>query len=332
MIPFLGLLSIAMTIVGIIGIIKGSLKTLRIYSRKGAAWFTLSMFGLFLLLVFVDSGNTNLSVTKDVDQKPVSEAQASSTETAPQSPDKQSGKEKTADSPPLPKDVLNFQGDMTLSVKGKNIVANIHSNVPDGGLFEVAILSGQLNLKSAVLPIKNGEIIYEIPVPNDWEPSYYAGMAIFRFNAENIKQPDHIKAIYGEHGEKMTGPQAQENNLGGKNGIIQSHPIAFPDEETVKKSQADKVHKALAEAVKNSDGLILDIQTPEWSTIYVVVSDAWYYMPQYQKERFAQSIGPSIENLIVNAGLADIVTVSFVDSFGTTVAYKGFLGDYKVKK
>lgn len=230
-----------------------------------------------------------------------------------------------------------FEGDLKLEVKDNKVIMTVNSNVPDGGLFELAIMTADFNAQSEVVAIENGEIVHEFEIPDDWGIGYISGTAMFRFNLEDHPQPDHIKEIYGENGEKMEGELVVENNLGGYNGNIEPVTVAYPDEETVKAELERVFNETIKETIKASGGVILDIQPldpDDWEIVYVFVSDDWYFSPHHEKERFVEQIGEALENLVINAGMTsgNHVSVYFKDSHGKDLASPKIFGGYDIKR
>jgi len=264
---------------------------------------------------------------KDAEEKSKAEADAKA---------KAAEEKKKAEEEKKQKEILTFNGDMDLKATNGKVQMSITSNVPDGGIFEIAIMDNKLNIQSDFVPIKDGKITKEFSIPKEWGVGFIAGTALFRFNLEDHPQPDNIKKIYGDKGEKMAGGSAVENNLGGKNGQIEGKTVAYPDEQTVKTEQQKLFKQTIAEMVKVSNGIIVDILprhgSNKWDVVNVVVSDSWYYSQDYEKERFAEQVGSSVENLVLNAGLAEgTVLVYFVDTYGKTVADPKIFGGYEIK-
>lgn len=234
-------------------------------------------------------------------------------------------------------DVLEFDGDMTLSVDGESIVIEISSNVPDGGIFEVTAVNGHFQTVGDFIPIKDGKITKSFQLPDDWEIGYISGTASLRFNLDEHPQPDNIKEVYGERGEKMTGEKAVENNIGGKNGTITAEAVAYPDEETIKTKQDELFVQALSELKNVSNGIIIDVmpyfEKDDWSAVAVIVSDAWYNSAEHEKERFAEQTGEVIETIVKNTGRlksGQSARVYFLDSFKKELATPKMFGGYKI--
>ncbi|MGE5607261.1 MAG: hypothetical protein ACM3YE_16415 [Bacteroidota bacterium] len=234
---------------------------------------------------------------------------------------------------------LTFTGDMNYELNENIITIKITSNVPDGGLFEVTLINGDLNILSEFIPIKGGIIEKDFIIPKKWKAGYIAVTALFRFNVETTKQPQNILDIYGSTGEKMKGSQAQDNHLGGKNGVIEGITIAYPDEATIKKEQDKAFLNVLNEMIRKSDGVILRIQPylqdDDWSTVAVTVNDSWYYSAEYEKERFAEQISEVIQNVIYNSEKVEkdsIISVYFFDRYNKKLASPKVFGGYKIER
>lgn len=230
-------------------------------------------------------------------------------------------------------EILEFEGEFELKASEDKITMVLNSNVPDGGLFEIAIMDGEFNTESNVVEIENGTIEYDFPVEK-FDVGYVSGMAQFRFNLEDHPQPDHIKEIYGENGEHMTGSQATENNLDGMNGSLESSTIAYPDEETVSSKLVGLFDEAIEEIITTSEGIIIDIRPmgDDWKIVDVIVSDDWYYSADHEKERFAEQVGGVVEQLVTNSELADgVISVYFKDAYGKELAAPGVFGGYKIR-
>lgn len=230
-------------------------------------------------------------------------------------------------------------GEMKVEIKDDKVVVTITTNAADGSIFETLVTDNQFNSVTDFISIENGVGTKEFDIPDEWDVGYLAGTAMMRFNLEDHPQPEHIRALYGEYGEKLTGDLAVENNLGGKNINITSEEIAYPDEETVESKRAELFASALEELVAASEGVIVDVQPymPEegWKIVKVIVSDAWYYSQEYEKERFAEQVAGAVTNVIKNAGIVEKdahVSVYFYDTYGKELASPKLLGGYKIKR
>lgn len=234
------------------------------------------------------------------------------------------------------KEQLQFNGSLELEAEQDKIHINITSNVSDGGLFEVSIMDADFNIASEFLEIKDGKIKHIFHV-TEWEVGEIAGMALFRFNLDDHPQPDSLKAIYGQYGEKMTGSLTEDNHQNGKNGNIETVTVSYPSETAVKEKRLEQLATGISEIINVSNGIITNI-TPryndgDWTLVNIVVSDAWYYSADHEKERFVESVGTTVETLVVNSGIGNSKSTSvyFVDTYNKTVAEPKIFGGYKIK-
>ncbi|WP_252503233.1 O-antigen ligase family protein [Sporosarcina sp. Marseille-Q4943] len=234
------------------------------------------------------------------------------------------------------KELLNVKGTITAKAEKNSISVTISTNVPDGGLFEIMVLDGNFNFKTGFAKAKDGVVTSNFNIPSEWNPAHFAVSAMFRFNLDEHPQPDDIKKIYGDTGQKMTGQFAVENHLGGKNANLETVTVAYPSEQAVKDYTNSMFDQAVAEMLELGDGVILDVRprvNENWELVDVVVSDSWYYSADYEKERFAESIGAVVEQLITNSGKYDgTPLVYFVDSYGKDVATPKTFGGWKIVK
>lgn len=313
---FVGILCFFVLIVGIIATIKGGIPELRIKDRKTAVIVTIISFIVFMTLIETDSDTP--------EEAPLNDGQAAiSMQTTDNEEDSIN-------------ELLEFKGTMELKVDGDTIIMSIASNVPDGGIFEVALTNASFDVLNDYIEIKDGKIEKVFEVPDDWEIGYYSGLAMFRFNLEDRPQPDHIKEIYGDKGEKMLGEQAIETYDGGFYGNIEIATVAYPDEETIQQKLDELFIQALQELIEASNGIIKKIETDgDWRIVLVTVDDAWYYSLEHEKERFAETVGGTIETIVKNAGKVDndgVVHVYFYDAYGKELASPKILGGYKIKR
>lgn len=316
---FIGLLSFAAIIIGLFALIKGNLLMFRIKDRKTAA---LVLGAGFLLFVFA------LSATPEAEETIAENGTVMEEVNVEQTAEETIAEEKVDD------EVLEFKGDMELKVVEDQVVMTITSNVPVGGIFELAVANNQFDIVSDFVEIQDGKIEKEFDI-SEWDIGYITGMAMFRFNLEEHPQPDHIKEIYGEKGEKMKGEQAVETFDGGYFGNVEAVTIAYPDEATVQAKLDELFINALKELIEVSEGVIRKIEPQgTWEIVHVIVSDSWYYSMDYEKERFAETVGSTLEQIIKSAGKVandDIVHVYFYDAYGKELAAPGIFGGYKIK-
>lgn len=234
---------------------------------------------------------------------------------------------------------LTFQGNMNYKVDGNKIILTIESNVPDGGLFEVSLITGKFDVLSEFIAIKDHKIEKEFTIPKKWGTCYIGAMADFRFNVDSKSQPDSIQELYGTKGEKILGSQVQDNSAGGKNGVIETLQIPYPDAETVNAEQGMLFDNALAEIIDKSNGIILSIDPysdkNDWSMVKVILSDTWYYSQDFEKERFAEQMTATLEQIIKDAGKVksdSTVGIFYYDSYGEELASPKIFGGYKINK
>lgn len=113
------------------------------------------------------------------------------------------------------------------------------------------------------------------------------------------------------------------------------------EEENEKRGKATAkfVHEKFTEIVKLSEGLVITIKkkphSQDSSVMWdVVMSDAWYTLPEYQKQRLAESVGGAIEKVIKDSGVVgedSPVLVELVDSYDKPLADETIWGGYKIK-
>lgn len=241
--------------------------------------------------------------------------------------------------------VLEFYADMSIKVDNlrNRVIVTIDSNVPDGGIFEISVVDGNLQILSDFVPIEGNKIVKGFDVPDTWDVGYLAGTALFRFNLPDHPQPDHIKNIYGNNGENMIGENAVEAVIDGetyKTGNADPVTIAYPDIEAVKAKQKEATDQVFQKIIDNSDGVVLSIEQmmPEegWKITKVVVSDAWYNSEDYIKERFASEFSESIKTILIKAEQItadETISVVFYDSFDKEVASPKMFGDgYNIER
>lgn len=103
------------------------------------------------------------------------------------------------------------------------------------------------------------------------------------------------------------------------------------------KQNAEKMTAKLKEIYKQADGAILEIKPRDnsWSQIDVTVSDSWYSSQDFQKERFVESYGTLISQVILESVYVitgeERVYVYFIDQFGTRLASPRLLESWKIE-
>lgn len=289
-------------------------------------------YGIATFVFFVLVGAT---AEETPDQKAAKEAIAlSATEASAKKAEEERKKKAEADEEKRIKSLLNYKGELTLSATQGKVIATLTTNAESGSIIELAVMNGEIKALSDFVEVKDGKAVKEFAIPEDWGIGHIAGTALFRFNYADKPQPDRVKTIYGNDGEKMTGSLIKDNGKGGKYASAQA-TVAYPDEKTVKEDLLKKFSAAIAETIKVSKGAIKSIKpryNENWDLVNVVVDDAWYLLKDFEKERFAEQVGKSIETLVVNAGIVkNTANIYFVDTFGKDVASPKLLGGYSIK-
>lgn len=229
----------------------------------------------------------------------------------------------------------NITGDLKVEIIEDKIIATIKSNAIDGAIFETTIMDSNFETVSDFLTLENGEVFQEFDIPESWDIGYLSAISSMRFNLDDHQQPDNVKEAYGEVGEKLEGDLAVENNLEGKNISLETITIPYPDEATVKEKQDENFSNAINEVIELGDGIIVGIKpySDNWDMVKVIVSDAWYYSQEHEKERFAEQVGQTVSQIITNTGQSnnEIVSVYFYDTYDKELASPKMFGGYKIK-
>ncbi|QEK12630.1 hypothetical protein FQB35_09985 [Crassaminicella thermophila] len=238
-------------------------------------------------------------------------------------------------------DPTEFKADLTLEVDKQNIIATINTNAPDGTLFETSIINADMNnFKSAseFIAAKDGKATYTFTVA-DWPTGYIGGISSMRFDLEDHPQPANVIDLYGSKGEKAKGDQIVDAHDGFKYGQIQTVTVAYPSKQAVKEKLDKLFIDTLNSMIEKSNGVIISIQPylkdKDWSTVAVTVSDSWYSSPEHEKERFAEQIATTIEQLIHNCEQVEkdkSVQVYYFDSYQKELASPKILGGYEIKR
>lgn len=233
----------------------------------------------------------------------------------------------------------NITGDLDIKFKDNKAIVTIITNAVDGTIFETALMDGNLNMVSDYITVEGGKAIKEFDVNKDWETGYISGIAMMRFNLDDHPQPKEVKEAYGENGEKLKGDLIEENNLGGYNINFNSKTVAYPDENAVKEKQDELFFTALNELIDSSDGVIINVQPhftkDDWSSVAVTISDSWYNSQEHEKERFAETIGDTVEKVVKNTEKVSgdkNITVYFYDTYQKELASPKIMGGYKIKR
>lgn len=233
-----------------------------------------------------------------------------------------------------------FRADLFANVKDNKVILKIKSNVPDGGIFELSLLDNDYNMKSDTTVIKDGVAEKTFIMPEDAPVGTYLGMASFSFNSEDYNQPENIINTYGKDGSKMLGDQkAQKTDGKSYFGQINDIDFYYPTESAVKQKQNQTFENAVNELIDKSNGVIVDVSPRHgdgsWKFVNVFISDDWYYSPEHEKERLAEQLGSTIQNIIWNTEKVDeteSIMVYLVDTYGKDLATPKILGGYKIKR
>lgn len=221
------------------------------------------------------------------------------------------------------------------------VIISLDANTPDGAIFETSLFSNVDGIKMITenIVINSGKGKKEFIIPEDWEIGYIGGISMLRFNSEENPQPEIVKKIYGEFGEKLKGNLAVENNLKGYNANLKIESFPYPNKEKVMTKIEGEIDSAFKEIKAASEGSILKIDkekgNEEISIVRITIIDDWYYLKDFEKERFAKLFGDTIRDLYINLGKAKETTqviIIFQDVNGEQLATSKTFGGYEIKK
>jgi len=152
--------------------------------------------------------------------------------------------------------------------------------------------------------------------------SEYASKANEQQNEQQQKQEErNIQVVQADEGSAIVHGTEEEAEALAQQG----------QEEAQNQIEAEaKLEKKLEKIISNYGDVILDIRSGPrgWINTHVIVSDAWYYMPNYMKERLAITVGTEVEMAVKMSGVSDNAFVDFYDSFGKKVANRKLLGAF----
>lgn len=158
-------------------------------------------------------------------------------------------------------------------------------------------------------------------------------------------QSDAVRKVIGENGENMTGKYVLDSEIGDSVYISGDFNFSLsgaaesdvePDTELVR-----ELFDALLENPDFEGGVIsinprtIDGEIYSWSIIDVVVPDAWYYLEEFQKERYCSNVGDYVKSALITGGVAENeagCSVNFFDVAGEEVASSKMFGGYKIKE
>lgn len=235
----------------------------------------------------------------------------------------------------------SFDGKIVPQISDGKIKLEIMANVPDGAILETTLVGYKgkeptFNVQNIVIKDGKGEFIADI---SDWNHGYLSAMAMFRFNSDEIIQPKNIKALYGEHGEKMEGVFIQENHLKGYNGILKYKQIPYPSYEVLRAENKDNFNYIIINTFKDvPKSIVNDIQLLELTNysirVNIVVGDGWYNLSLSQKEKLVTQLSSAFKELAVKnyqAANNENVVVFFMSKSGNEVAAPKAFGGYEIK-
>lgn len=162
-------------------------------------------------------------------------------------------------------------------------------------------------------------------------------------------QPDAVRKVIGENGENMSGKYVLDSEIGDSmylsgdfnfflSGVAESD---VPSEVESDTGLIRELFDALLENPDFEGGVIsinprmIDGEIYSWSIIDVVVPDAWYYLEEFQKERYCSNVGDYIKSALITGGVAENeagCSVHFFDVAGEEVASSKMFGGNKIKK
>lgn len=239
-------------------------------------------------------------------------------------------------SPAIKNYSLEFAPKIKHTCKDGKITIDADINCPDGALMQVVIMSGDLKEMYTDKPIvKNGKISSVFNLENI-DTKNYAGMVMFQFNAKDLPQPDNVLKIYGKHGEKLKGDNAQEAKFAdgntGKNASV-SFTVPYPSEQAVEQVMATKFNEVAKEIAKASNGVILDIERDSPGIYHIMVSNSsWYLSAQNEKQYFAEEMLRTFKQIGKSLDGGENVVLSIYDESMNEVASSKMFGGMKIKK
>lgn len=231
---------------------------------------------------------------------------------------------------------LEFKPDIKTSCTEDTITVNAEINCPDGAIMQVLLMSGDLKEMYSDKPIvKNGQISSVFKLENT-DPKNYAGTIMFQFNAKDLPQPDNVKKVYGTYGEKLEGDNTIEANFGdgskGKNASV-TFTVPYPSQEAVEQRLAQIFEEFTSTLIKNSNGVILDIDRPSSGIYHVMVSNsAWYLSSENEKQYFAEEMLKTFTQVGKSIDGTDTIVLTIFDESMNEVARSKVLGGMKIKR
>ena len=198
---------------------------------------------------------------------------------------------------------LEFNPEYIVNCSDTSITIDVNYKCPDGALIQALVIDGTLEESySDTLPVKDGKVSFSFDLENT-DTKVYNTMLIFQFNSGEIVQPDNVKAVYGEYGEKLTGKNAAESKVEGhedaKNATM-TFSIDYPNTEAVTTLKNSTWNKYMTEIVNASDGLITNIRRTKENIYDVYFTNSWYLLSNEEKEYIANTLYDGIKTAAKN--------------------------------
>lgn len=133
--------------------------------------------------------------------------------------------------------------------------------------------------------------------------------------------------------EYSTAPAADSSEAVSSETVDSSESEAEPDTELIR-SMFDALLTEYDGGVISIEPRTIDGEVFSWAIIDVVVPDSWYYLEEYQMERYCENVGDYVRTAVVSGGVAENesgVAVHFFDAAGAEVAESKVFGGYKLK-
>lgn len=248
-------------------------------------------------------------------------------------PSKQDGKA----SPQAPKSndksyTYKFNPKIKTECDNDAITVSADVDLPDGALIEIVLIKADFSdTLSSTQAVKNKRI-YVVLHPKDTTPASFAGTMSFRFGSPEVVQPYVVKAIYGEHGEKLIGKHVGKGADGAKNAIV-PFTVDFPSKAAIKQHVQSLFQSACDNLVTSSGGIILRIEHPNPGLINVYVSNqAWYLSTPQEKDYFAQEIYKTMYSIVPKIDGTEVMSLTIYDENLKSVASSKLLGGMEVEQ
>lgn len=137
------------------------------------------------------------------------------------------------------KEIPDIIAELDFKIINNQAVATIKSNIPDGGLFEIMLISDEAKVLNEFVSIKSGIAQKDFTIPKEWGSTHIKCKSTFRYTLPTHPQPQSVTNVYGTKGEKMKGDNVGKNNDDSKMITLDPISIAYPNEESVQKASID---------------------------------------------------------------------------------------------